>query len=188
MKFANNVGGKAIMVNAACHKLHNTLDYVKKIAGLYLRGILMRFAILSKTFRFEAAHSLPDHRGKCARLHGHSYKLEVMLRVPIKDLPGQSEHGMVMDFEDLSRVVRSSIIEQLDHHNLNEVTNIQTTAENLAHWMWDVLVSAGLPESLLYRLRLWETDSSCVEITQVERTGESSRKEFVLQQISEQVI
>ena len=148
----------------------------------------MRFAILSKTFRFEAAHSLPGHRGKCARLHGHSYKLEVTLRGPIRDIPGQSEHGMVMDFEDLSRVVRSSIIEQLDHQNLNEVTGIQTTAENLAHWMWDVLVAAGLPESLLYRLRLWETDSSCVEITQVERTDENSRKEFVLQQISEQVV
>ncbi len=45
----------------------------------------MKFAILTKTFHFEAAHHLPGHRGKCARLHGHSYRLEVTLRGPIKD-------------------------------------------------------------------------------------------------------
>ncbi|GAC1405464.1 MAG: 6-carboxytetrahydropterin synthase QueD [Ktedonobacteraceae bacterium] len=129
----------------------------------------MRFALLSKTFRFEAAHSLPGHRGKCARPHGHSYKLEVTLRGPIQEMPGQSEHGMVMDFEELSRIVRCSILEQLDHRDLNEVTSIQTTAENLVHWMWSALVAAGLASSLLYRLRLWETESGYVEITQAER-------------------
>lgn len=129
----------------------------------------MKAALITKIFRFEAAHDLPGHRGKCARLHGHSYRLEVTLRGPIRDVPGQSDHGMVMDFEDLSRVVRSSILERLDHFTLNEATGIHTTAENLVHWMWDVLVAAGLPESLLYRIRLWETDTSFAEITQEER-------------------
>lgn len=129
----------------------------------------MHTAIVAKTFHFEAAHQLPGHRGKCARLHGHSYRLEVAVRGPIKDAPGQSDHGMVMDFEDLSRIVRHSIIERLDHYDLNEVTGIRTTAENLVHWMWDTLVNAGLPEQLLYRLRLWETESGYAEITQAER-------------------
>lgn len=131
----------------------------------------MRTAIIAKTFHFEAAHHLPGHRGKCARLHGHSYRLEVALRGPIQHAPGASHHGMVMDFEDLSLLVRASVIEQLDHRDLNEVTGIQTTAENLIHWIWDALVTAGLPESLLYRLRLWETESGYVEITQAERTS-----------------
>jgi 6-pyruvoyltetrahydropterin/6-carboxytetrahydropterin synthase len=127
----------------------------------------MYSAILTKTFRFEAAHHLPSHHGKCARLHGHSYKLEVAIRGPIKNTPDRSDSGMVMDFEDLSRIVRNSVIERLDHRDLNEVTGIRTTAENLAHWMWDALNTAGLPE--LYRIRLWETENSYVEITQAER-------------------
>jgi 6-pyruvoyltetrahydropterin/6-carboxytetrahydropterin synthase len=129
----------------------------------------MRSAILTKEFRFEAAHSLPGHLGKCSRLHGHSYCLEVTLRGPIKESHGQSDHGMVMDFEHLSRIVRNSILERLDHYNLNEVTGIHTTAENLAHWIWDTLITAGLSEELLYRIRIWETESSSVEITKAER-------------------
>lgn len=128
----------------------------------------MRFALLTKVFHFEAAHDLPGHRGKCARLHGHSYKLEVTLRGPIKETLHESDSGMVMDFEELSTLVRSSIIERLDHRYLNEVVSIRTTAENLVYWMWDALVHAGLPASLLYRLRLWETESGYVEITQDE--------------------
>ncbi|MBV9258935.1 MAG: 6-carboxytetrahydropterin synthase QueD [Ktedonobacteraceae bacterium] len=127
------------------------------------------YAILTKTFHFEAAHHLPGHTGKCARLHGHSYQLEVTVRGPIKDTPNQSDSGMVIDFEDISKIVRASIIERLDHQDLNEVTELRTTAENLAHWMWDELIAAGLPASLLYRIRLWETQSSYVEITQAER-------------------
>lgn len=130
----------------------------------------MRFALLTKIFHFEAAHDLPGHRGKCARLHGHSYKLEVTLRGPVKSTANESDSGMVMDFEDLSRIVRSSIIERLDHRYLNEIVPVRTTAENLIHWMWDTLLDAGLSTSLLYRLRLWETESGYVEITQAERT------------------
>ena len=49
------------------------------------------------------------------------------------------------------------------------MTDIHTTAENLAHWIWDALVAGGLPEDLLYRIRLWETDQCYVELTQAER-------------------
>ena len=129
----------------------------------------MRFAVVAKTFRFEAAHHLPGHRGKCARLHGHSYKLEIALRGPIKQEPGASDHGMVLDFEELAAIARSAVVERLDHRDLNEVIEGQTTAENVAHWAWDTLLAAGLPAHLLYRIRLWETESSYVEITQAER-------------------
>ncbi len=129
----------------------------------------MKQAILTKVFRFEAAHHLPYHRGKCARIHGHSYRLEVTLRGPIKHAVHTSDHGMVLDFSDLSQIVQESVIARLDHADLNAVTGIYTTAENLAHWIWDTLVAAGLPETLLYRLRLWETESGYVEITAAER-------------------
>ena len=129
----------------------------------------MRYAIVTKIFHFESAHHLPGHRGKCAHLHGHSYRLEVTIRGPIKDAPGESDHAMVMDFDDLSRTVKNSVIERLDHRDLNEVTGLQTTAENLAHWIWNELMNQGLLQALLHRIRLWETESGYVEITQAER-------------------
>jgi 7-carboxy-7-deazaguanine synthase len=129
----------------------------------------MRYAIITKIFRFEAAHHLPGHHGKCARPHGHSYRLEVTIRGPIKDAPGESDHGMVMDFGDLAQIVKNAVIERLDHQDLNAVTELHTTAENLVHWIWDELIASGLAEALLYRIRLWETDSCFVEITQQER-------------------
>ena len=129
----------------------------------------MRYASITKIFRFEAAHHLPGHQGKCARPHGHSYRLEVTISGPIKDAPGESDHGMVMDFGELSHTVNNSVIERLDHQDLNAVTGLHTTAENLAHWIWDELIGNGLSETLLYRIRLWETDSCFVEITQQER-------------------
>jgi len=129
----------------------------------------LKYAIVTKIFHFESAHHLPGHRGKCARLHGHSYRLEVTIRGPIKDAPGESDHGMVMDFADLSQLVKNSVIEQLDHQDLNAVTGLHTTAENLAHWIWSELIIHGLSETLLYRIHLWETESGFVEITQQER-------------------
>ncbi|MEO9028093.1 MAG: 6-carboxytetrahydropterin synthase QueD [Ktedonobacteraceae bacterium] len=128
----------------------------------------MKYASITKIFRFEAAHHLSEHQGKCARLHGHSYKLEVTLQGPIKDAVGESDHGMVMDFADLSQIVKGVVIEQLDHQDLNAVTGIYTTAENLVHWIRDELLNHGLPQTLLQRVRLWETESSFAEITQRE--------------------
>jgi 6-pyruvoyltetrahydropterin/6-carboxytetrahydropterin synthase len=129
----------------------------------------MRYARITKTFRFEAAHHLPDHHGQCARLHGHSYRLEVTLRGPIQDTPGKSDHGMVMDFYDLSSIVKNVIMERLDHQDLNVVTGIYTTAENLVHWMWDELIAYGLPNNLLHCIRLWETETGFAEVTAQER-------------------
>lgn len=150
---------------------------------------MTRYAIITREFRFEASHHLPHHRGKCRRPHGHSYRLEISLRGPIIEAPGESDDGMVIDFDDFKRIVNTTIIETLsdaiprgpladaekgglDHSDLNTLTGIRTTAENLVHWIWDALVLGGLPEELLYRIRLWETEKGCVEITRAERGEE----------------
>lgn len=151
---------------------------------------MTRYAIITRQFTFEACHHLPGHRGKCQRLHGHSYRLEISLRGPIKQAPGASDDGMVMDFDDLKRIVNSTILEELsdslprdhnarpiqaggmDHNDLNDLTGIRTTAENLVHWIWDALVAGGVPDALLYRIRLWETDKGYAEITHAEREEE----------------
>ncbi|MBE3559280.1 MAG: 6-carboxytetrahydropterin synthase [Ktedonobacteraceae bacterium] len=148
---------------------------------------MTRYAIITREFTFEASHHLPDHKGQCRRPHGHSYRLQISLRGPIIEVPGRSDDGMVMDFDDLKRIVNQTIIEQLsdavprgrlaqpveaggmDHNDLNALTGIRTTAENLVHWIWDALVAGGIPDSLLYRIRLWETGKGFVEITHNER-------------------
>ena len=148
---------------------------------------MTKFAIVTREFTFEASHQHPGHKGKCRRPHGHSYLLQVSLLGPIREAPGQSDDGMVMDFDDLKRIVSTTIIDELsdsvprgsnaspiekggmDHNDLNALTGIRTTAENLVHWIWDALVVGGIPEEMLYRIRLWETDKGCVEITRAER-------------------
>lgn len=128
-----------------------------------------KLAILTKTVQFEAAHRLPGHQGKCAQLHGHSYHLEVSVRGPLKQAPGVSDDGMVMDLQELSGFIHRGVLARLDHRYLNEVMVERTTAENLAHWIWDALLEGGLPEPLLYRIRLWETSTGYVEVTRAER-------------------
>ena len=59
----------------------------------------------------------------------------------------------------------------MDHNDLNALTGIRTTAENLVHWIWDALVAGGVADQLLYRIRLWETEHGFVEITHAEREG-----------------
>ncbi len=86
-----------------------------------------------KEFTFEAAHRLPHvpvgH--KCARLHGHSFRVELHVRGPV-DL----ETGWVMDFADLKRAFQP-LYDQLDHNYLNEVEGLSNpTSENLARWIW----------------------------------------------------
>lgn len=87
-----------------------------------------------KEFSFEAAHRLPNvpEGHKCARLHGHSFRIVVHVRGAV-----QEKLGWVIDFGDIKRVVQP-IIEQLDHRYLNEIDGLDNpTAENLARWLWD---------------------------------------------------
>jgi 6-pyruvoyltetrahydropterin/6-carboxytetrahydropterin synthase len=110
---------------------------------------------IRKLFRFEAAHVLPHHPGKCSRLHGHSYRLEVAVDGPLQ-VAGPAQ-GMVVDFDELSAIVKPRIIERLDHSSLNDILP-NPTAEHIALWIWGELETA-LPE--LCEIVLWETQTAC---------------------------
>jgi 6-pyruvoyltetrahydropterin/6-carboxytetrahydropterin synthase len=110
---------------------------------------------IRKHFSFEAAHVLPHHPGKCSRLHGHSYRLEVALEGPLRE-SGPSQ-GMVRDFDELKDVVKRTVIERLDHRSLNDLL-ANPTAELLVEWIWGQL-APELPE--LAELVLWETPTAC---------------------------
>jgi 6-pyruvoyltetrahydropterin/6-carboxytetrahydropterin synthase len=111
---------------------------------------------IRKSFTFEAAHVLPNHPGKCSRLHGHSYRLEVALEGPLRESGPAA--GMVEDFEVVSRVVKSAVIAELDHRSLNELIE-NPTAEHIVAWIWGRLWGE-LPS--LAELTLWETPTACV--------------------------
>jgi 6-pyruvoyltetrahydropterin/6-carboxytetrahydropterin synthase len=86
-----------------------------------------------KEFRIEAAHRLPHVPAghKCARLHGHSFRVVVYVAGPI-----DPELGWVEDFADLKEAFRP-LHDRLDHHYLNEIPGLENpTCEHLARWIW----------------------------------------------------
>ncbi len=109
---------------------------------------------------FAAAHRLPGHEGKCQRLHGHTYGLEVT----VEGRPQESgpAAGMIMDFADLRQRVAELVVEPLDHQLLNELFGFVPTAEAVANWAFERLREGGLP---VVRVRLAEGPNSYVEVT-----------------------
>ena len=97
--------------------------------------------IVAVAFEFDAAHNLPNYAGKCERLHGHTYRLEVFCEAPV-----DPSTGLAVDFAELKRVVRSRVVDVLDHTYLNETIPIPS-AEYIAIWAWDRIAPSGLPLS-----------------------------------------
>jgi 6-pyruvoyltetrahydropterin/6-carboxytetrahydropterin synthase len=110
-----------------------------------------------KEFTFEAAHLLPNVPAghKCARLHGHSFRVKVYVRGPV-----DPHLGWVADFADLKTAFRP-LHDRLDHRYLNDIEGLENpTSENIARWIWTHLQPA-LPG--LSRVVVRETcTSGCV--------------------------
>lgn len=116
---------------------------------------------LTKTFRFEAAHHLPGHDGKCARVHGHSWVGHVIVTGDSLIEEGPKE-GMLVDYGDLSRAVQPIVEEFLDHWDLNESVarsgyDLVPTSENVAWWVFDLLKSNAQVAPLLQAVIIEET-------------------------------
>lgn len=96
----------------------------------------MTSAEIWKEFTLEAAHRLPrvPEGHKCARLHGHSYRITVHVRGPV-----DRGTGWVRDFGEIKEAF-APVEEALDHRYLNEVEGLENpTSENLARWIWERL-------------------------------------------------
>lgn len=135
---------------------------------------------LTKEFRFEGAHALPNYDGLCRHIHGHSYILYVTIEgVPEQDR-NSHKYGMIMDFKDLKAIVNEEVLNRFDHalvlrrdspgvNELSEqygnvmVVDFQPTCENLIAYFAECIgrrLSKGVK---LYSLRLYETATSYVE-------------------------
>jgi 6-pyruvoyltetrahydropterin/6-carboxytetrahydropterin synthase len=107
-----------------------------------------------KVFTLESAHRLPNvpAEHKCARVHGHSFRVEVHVAGPV-----DPTLGWVMDFADLKQAF-APLFERLDHRYLNDVPGLENpTSEHLARWIWREL-EPSLPQ--LARVVVHETCTS----------------------------
>ncbi|NES85613.1 MAG: 6-carboxytetrahydropterin synthase QueD [Moorea sp. SIO2B7] len=116
--------------------------------------------LIYKEFRFEAAHSLPNHDGKCRRLHGHSWVGRIYLQGNQLISEG-AKQGMIMDFADIKQYIQPLLDNFLDHYYLNETTGLlNPTGEEIAKWIFHKLEEAGLVG--LYAVEIKETCTSGV--------------------------
>ncbi|KUO57921.1 MAG: 6-carboxy-5,6,7,8-tetrahydropterin synthase [Alphaproteobacteria bacterium BRH_c36] len=113
-------------------------------------------ARIARTYRFEAAHHLPlvPSTHKCHRMHGHNYRITVILRGQLDD------RGLVTDFGELDDEI-APLLKQLDHELLNDVPGLENpTAELIAFWLLERLSHA-------VTIRVYENDDSWAEISRV---------------------
>jgi len=106
---------------------------------------------------FAAAHALRNYRGKCERLHGHNYRVRLVV-----ESSGLDSAGLLMDFVELKRLLHG-VIEKLDHQLLNEVTpfdSVNPTAENMAKFFHDEISAVLPPPVRLSAVKIWETETS----------------------------
>ena len=144
---------------------------------------------LTKQFGFEMAHALWNYDGSCRNVHGHSYKLFVtIIGEPLKDL-NSPRNGMVIDFSDLKKWIKSQIVDDLDHSFMVssdadithlkqvdqmfeklKVVDFQPTCENLLFYIADI-INRQLPANIkLYSLKLCETPTSYAEWFEEDQT------------------
>ena len=111
---------------------------------------------LTKEYRFEAAHRLPrvPQGHKCARIHGHSYKVEIVVSGPVNP-----ETGWLIDFGVIDEAW-AALFTRFDHHNLNDVPGLEnSTCEHIAIYIYEALRPRIAP---LSAVTVWETyDSKC---------------------------
>ena len=136
---------------------------------------------LTTSYTFDAAHRIRGHPGKCAYLHGHTYRLEVTVSAQRLD-----PLGMVMDFDDLREIVRKAVLDSWDHATLlaaddplgpaiaavqaeapDRVVRLggQPTAEVMTREAWSFIARALPPGIDLERVAIRETPSCGSAIT-----------------------
>jgi 6-pyruvoyltetrahydropterin/6-carboxytetrahydropterin synthase len=138
---------------------------------------------ITTRLEFDAGHRIPDHKSQCRNLHGHRYALEITLSGDIINQEKTSENGMVMDFSDVKKIVRESVVDVWDHaflvykndaevlNFLNSLPNHKTvifpsvpTAENMAAEAFRILKNQYKDvygnHLKLERVRLYETPNS----------------------------
>lgn len=119
-------------------------------------------AEVTRRVRFEAAHHLPDHKGQCQYVHGHSWVAWIVCAGEIRS------DGMVVDMGHVAAHFADEIEPQLDHAVLNGVDHLRPGArfhppstENVARYLLDAYLKAGFP---VVRVTVQETENQTATV------------------------
>lgn len=108
--------------------------------------------------QFSSAHQLRGYTGKCENLHGHNWKVQVM--VSSEKL---NETGLVIDFHEFKKTVEELLL-TLDHFVLNEIfpfTELNPSSENIAKWIYDSLKKKTTNRNVaLVSVTVWESETA----------------------------
>lgn len=107
---------------------------------------------ITRQFKFDAAHHLPGHPGKCKNLHGHTWKVELTFRSWVDTETGEYglDFGKIKDdtayFENL-----------LDHKDLNDIRSLSPSAEGIALYIWSYYRHGPEVDLPLVKVKVWES-------------------------------
>jgi 6-pyruvoyltetrahydropterin/6-carboxytetrahydropterin synthase len=124
--------------------------------GFVLQNSLYEVKIITD---FAAAHNLRNFRGKCENLHGHNWKVEVVIRG--RKLDGSD---VLVDFGEVKAVTRE-LLGELDHHYLNDIPFFKArnpSSENIARYIFEGLAKRlNNEDRQLYSVSAWESADAC---------------------------
>lgn len=113
---------------------------------------------VSVEYSFAAGHALRGYKGKCENVHGHNYKVQLIVGGEQLD-----SAGLLMDFVEVKKAIRE-LVEKLDHRFLNDVApfdKLNPSAENIAKYFWDELSPVVQNRGLAVEaVTIWETDTT----------------------------
>ncbi len=107
--------------------------------------------------RFAAAHSLRNFKGRCEALHGHNWRVEVVVRGETLD-----QAGLVMDFGEL-KAAMNQVLDTLDHRYLNELEpfdRLNPSSELIAKYLYEKIAGLLPPGVEMARVSAWESEDS----------------------------
>jgi 6-pyruvoyltetrahydropterin/6-carboxytetrahydropterin synthase len=107
---------------------------------------------------FASAHALRNYKGRCENVHGHNWKVRVVIEGEKLDAT-----GMLVDFLDVKSFM-GEILDRIDHQFLNEIPPfdvVNPSAENIAEYFYQQLSGklADMPVPVRIReVKIWETE------------------------------
>ncbi len=107
---------------------------------------------------FASAHQLRGYKGKCEKLHGHNWKVQVSVTAE-----RLNEIDLAIDFHDLKRIA-NEVVSPLDHAFLNDIfpfTEKNPSSENVAKWIYESMKKKINDDNIqVSAVTVWESDTA----------------------------